>query len=114
MEPVSVFRFEQLVKEAIDALPPELGDQMVNVAIVIEDRHLSEPLLGLYEGVPLTERGNYGAFELPDKISIYRLEICEMCENEKELANEIQTTVVHEIAHHFGIDDDTLHAMGWG
>ena len=114
MEPVGTHRFEQLVAEVIDALPPDLGAMMHNVAVVVEDRHPSEDLLGLYEGVPLTERETYGRFEMPDKISIYRLPLCEICSDETELASEIRITVIHEIAHHFGIDDDSLHTMGWG
>lgn len=114
VEPVGSRRFEQLVADVIDALPPELGEMMQNVAVVIEDRHPSEDLLGLYEGIPLTERETYGAFEMPDKISIYRLPLCEMCSDETELATEIRITVVHEVAHHFGIDDDSLDIMGWG
>lgn len=87
---------------------------MENVAVVVEDRHPTEDLLGLYEGIPLTERETYGIFEMPDKISVYRLPLCEMCGDETELAEEIEITVIHEIAHHFGIDDDSLHTMGWG
>ncbi|MCQ3815332.1 MAG: metallopeptidase family protein [Acidimicrobiia bacterium] len=87
---------------------------MDNVAVVVEDRHPTEELLGLYEGIPLTLRETYGAFEMPDKISIYRLPLCEVSNSEEQLISEIETTVVHEIAHHFGIDDDTLQAMGWG
>jgi len=114
VEPVGTRRFEHLVAEVVDALPAELGAMMHNVAVVIEDRHPSEDLLGLYEGVPLTEREAYGAFEMPDKISIYRLPLCEMCSDETELAAEVEITVIHEIAHHFGIDDESLHTMGWG
>ena len=114
VEPVGSHRFEQLVADVIDALPPELGAMMHNVAVVIEDRHSTEDLLGLYEGIPLTEREAYGSFEMPDKISIYRLPLCEMCTDETELAAEIEVTVIHEVAHHFGIDDDSLHTMGWG
>lgn len=114
MEPVSSARFEQFVAQVIDSLPPDLGALMDNVAVVVEDRHPTEDLLGLYEGIPLTERETYGTFEMPDKISVYRLPLCEMCEDETELASEIEITVVHEIAHHFGIDDDSLHTMGWG
>lgn len=87
---------------------------MDNVAVVVEDRHPSEDLLGLYEGVPLTERENYGGFEMPDKISVYRLALCELSADEAELASEVKTTVIHEVAHHFGIDDASLRAMGWG
>ena len=114
MEPLHPRRFEALVAEALDALPAELGDLMDNVAVVVEDRHPHEDLLGLYEGVPLTERDDYGGLVMPDKISLYRLPLCEICRDEDELVEEIAVTVVHEVAHHFGIDDDALHEWGWG
>ena len=87
---------------------------MENVAIVAEDRHRTEDLLGLYEGIPLTERDDYGGLVMPDVISLYRLPLCEVCADEGELIEEIAVTVVHEVAHHFGIDDESLHAWGWG
>lgn len=111
---MSTRRFEQLVGDALDALPEELGRLMENVAIVAEDRHPTEDLLGLYEGIPLTERNDYGGLVMPDVISLYRLALCEMCVDEADLVEEIAVTVVHEIAHHFGIDDASLHAWGWG
>jgi predicted Zn-dependent protease with MMP-like domain len=107
-------RFERLVAAALDELPAELGELMHNVAVVVEDRHPSEDLLGLYEGIPLTERDDYGGLAMPDKISLYRLPLCAYCRNEDELLEEIAVTVVHEVAHHFGIDDDALHEWGWG
>ena len=70
--------------------------------------------MGLYEGIPLTEREDYGGLVMPDVISLYRLPLCEMCVDERELVEEIAVTVVHEVAHHFGIDDDALHDWGWG
>ena len=100
--------------DALDALPEELGALMENVAIVVEDRHPTEDLLGLYEGVPLTERDDYGGLVMPDLITLYRLPLCEFARTEEELAEEVSVTVVHEIAHHFGIDDDKLHEWGWG
>ena len=106
-------RFERLVGEALDSLPPELGEMMENVAVVVEDAHPDEDLLGLYEGVPLTERGDYGGMAMPDRVTVYRLPICAICDSEEELLEEIAVTVVHEVAHHFGIDDDTLHQLGW-
>jgi predicted Zn-dependent protease with MMP-like domain len=114
VEPVSVRRFERLVADALDALPPELGGLMENVVVVVHDRHPSEDLLGLYEGIPLTERDDYGGLVMPDVISVYRLPLCQVCADEDELVDEIAVTVVHEIAHHFGIDDESLHAWGWG
>ncbi|MEM7140153.1 MAG: metallopeptidase family protein [Actinomycetota bacterium] len=114
MEPVSAPAFERIVADVLDSLPEELGRLMENVAVVVEDRHPTEDLLGLYEGIPLTERAEYGGLVMPDVISIYRLALCEMCEDEQDLADEIAITVVHEIAHHFGIDDESLHEWGWG
>lgn len=114
MEAVSAARFERLVGDALDALPEELGRLMENVAIVADDRHPTEDLLGLYEGIPLTERDDYGGLVMPDVISLYRLPLCEISATEAELVEEISVTVVHEIAHHFGIDDESLHAWGWG
>lgn len=106
--------FERLVGEALDSLPPALGEMMENIAVVVEDAHPDEDLLGLYEGVPLTERDDYGGMAMPDRVTVYRLAICAICDDEDELVEEITVTVVHEVAHHFGIDDETLHQLGWG
>ncbi len=107
--------FQRHVEDALDLIDERLTAYIENVIVVVEDRNVDEPdILGLYEGVPLTEREGYGFMELPDRISIYRLPLCEMCESVEELIDEIQITVVHEIAHHFGIDDDRLHELGWG
>ena len=107
--------FEVLVAEAIAEVPGELAEMMSNVEILVADRNPAEPeLLGLYEGIPLTERGDGYAGVLPDRITIYRLPLQEMCDTVFELADEIAVTVVHEIAHHFGIDDAQLHDWGWG
>lgn len=114
MKPVSLSRFERLVADALDALPPELGRLMENVAVVVADFHPQEDLLGLYEGVPLTEREDYGGLVMPDVITLYRLPLCAISAHEEELVEEISVTVVHEVAHHFGIDDESLHAWGWG
>ena len=114
MDPMPAERFEQLVGEAVDGIPDALWERFDNVAIVVEDANAEEPdLLGLYEGFPLTERFDYAGV-LPDKISIYRLPLCDMCLDETELVEEIRITVVHELAHHLGIDDDHLHELGWG
>jgi len=107
-------RFERIVGDALDALPPELGELMDNVAIVVENNHPTEDLLGLYEGVPLTERDDYGGLVMPDVITLYRLPLCAFARDLDELVEEIGVTVVHEVAHHFGIDDDRLHEWGWG
>lgn len=113
MEEIDEGRFSELVADALDALPEPIAALMDNVAVVVEDRHPTEDLLGLYEGLPLTERGSYGFGELPDRISIYRLPICEIAEDEEDVVEEVLVTVVHEVAHHFGIDDDVLAELGW-
>jgi predicted Zn-dependent protease with MMP-like domain len=109
---VSQERFEEMVADALDTLPPGLARMMRNVAVVVEDG--TDPhLLGLYHGVPLTERTSHYSAVLPDKITIYRLAICARCDTEDEVVEEVRTTVVHEVGHHFGIDDDRLHELGW-
>src|SRR5688572_33259611 len=110
-----VERFEQLVADALDAIPPAIGALVDNVVVQVEDQARDEPdLLGLYEGVPHTERSDYGiGFVMPDRIVIYRLPICAMCETEEEVVDEVAVTVIHELAHHFGIDDDELDRLGW-
>jgi len=108
-------RFEDLVAETLDALPPRLLAAMDNVAVLVDERHPDEPgLLGLYEGVALTDRtSDYGGV-LPDRITLYRAALAELCADEDELREEVAVTVVHEIAHHVGIDEETLHRLGWG
>ncbi|MBA3267165.1 MAG: metallopeptidase family protein [Acidimicrobiia bacterium] len=110
---VSPARFEELVADALDSIPPALGKLMDNVWVQVEDR--SRPnLLGLYEGVPLTERdAGYAGMVMPDRITIYRRTICAICTTEDEVVDQVRDTVVHEVAHHFGIDDDRLDELGW-
>jgi predicted Zn-dependent protease with MMP-like domain len=111
VEPIPVYRFERMVAEAIDELPDELQPVLDNVVIRIEDRHDDDPsLLGLYDGVPHTERSG---MEGPDVVTVYRLALCEMCDDIDDLADEVYVTVIHEIAHAAGIDDDRLHELGW-
>ena len=107
--------FEDLVAEALDEIPDELARLVDNVVFVVEDDVPpgEEPLLGLYEGVPLTERGSWYAGVLPDRITVYRNPILEICDTEDDVVDEVHITVVHEIAHHFGIDDDRLHDLGY-
>src|SRR5215212_291978 len=107
-------RFDELVAEALDAIPPALTAAMDNVVVLVEEQHPDGPhLLGLYEGVALTSRDtSYGGL-LPDRITIYRGPILAACSSEDEVVEEVLVTVVHEIAHHFGIDDDRLHDLGW-
>lgn len=107
-------RFEDLVSQALDEIPPELAAQMDNVVVFVEDDAPAEDptLLGLYDGVPLTERTT-AWMGLPDRISIFRNPTLAICETEEDVVAEVKITVVHEIAHHFGIDDDRLHELGW-
>ena len=109
-------RFEELVGDALDQVPPELLNVMSNVVILVEDESPpgGPPLLGLYEGHALTERGWDYAGVLPDRITIYRNPTLAVCQTEEEVVEEVAVTVVHEIAHHFGISDDRLHDLGWG
>ncbi|MFG2946547.1 metallopeptidase family protein [Streptomyces adustus] len=109
-------RFEELVSEALDRIPPELTRVMDNVAVFVEDEPPSDDpeLLGLYEGTPLTERGEWYAGVLPDRITIYRGPTLRHCETDEDVVEEVAVTVVHEVAHHFGIDDARLHELGWG
>lgn len=110
-------RFEELVGEALDLIPEELADKMDNVAVFVRDGSPGGGLLGLYEGVPLTERddgyGGFGNLPMPDRITIYRLPILAVCASEEEVVEQVRVTVVHEVAHHFGIDDDRLDELGW-
>jgi predicted Zn-dependent protease with MMP-like domain len=111
---LSVARFEEFVADALDEVPAELMALLDNVVVLVEDRNPDEPdLLGLYEGYALTDRGWDHSGALPDRIMIYREAICDICVDEDQVAEEVTITVVHEIAHHFGIDDDRLHALGW-
>jgi predicted Zn-dependent protease with MMP-like domain len=106
-------RFEEMVVTALDGLPEELGRLMRNVAVTVEHGPGPPGLLGLYEGVPLTSRTSQYAGVLPDRITIYRQAICAICRTEQEVADQVSRTVIHEIAHHFGIDDNRLAELGW-
>jgi len=118
--------FEAAVGDALDTIPGELADQMDNVVILVRDEPEPElltaddydegglpTLLGLYDGVPLTERDDAWSVVLPDRILIFKGPLERWCSNREELSAEIGVTVIHEIAHHFGIDDDRLHELGW-
>ncbi|GLW29964.1 hypothetical protein Areg01_29040 [Actinoplanes regularis] len=107
-------RFEELVGEALDEVPAELLSLMNNVVFLVEDASPDgDDLLGLYEGTALTNRGWDYAGVLPDRITIYRLPTLRVCDTEDDVVEEVAITVVHEIAHHFGIDDHRLHELGW-
>jgi predicted Zn-dependent protease with MMP-like domain len=106
-------RFEALVGDALDSIPPELGRLMDNVAVFVEEGR-DPRLLGLYEGVPLTARdSNYGGMVMPDRITIFRRAICAHARTEEEVVEEVRRTVVHEVAHHFGIGDERLRQLGY-
>jgi predicted Zn-dependent protease with MMP-like domain len=108
-------RFEELVSEALDEVPEELLGLMNNVVILVEENPPpGEDLLGLYEGHALTDRGWDYSGVLPDRITIYRRPILSICDTDDDVVEEVAVTVVHEIAHHFGIDDARLHELGWG
>jgi predicted Zn-dependent protease with MMP-like domain len=109
--------FEDAVSDALDEIPEELTTMMSNVVVLVEDDAPEDDpeLLGLYVGIPLTERGEWwAAGSLPDRITIFRNPTLGICDSREEVVDEVAVTVVHEIAHHFGIDDAHLHQLGWG
>lgn len=109
--------FEEAVNDALDTIPDQLLDLVENVVILVEDDPEGDDpdLLGLYDGVALTERGSeWGYGDLPDRILIYRNPTLRVCDSAQQVRDEVAITVVHEIAHHFGIDDARLHSLGWG
>ncbi len=113
---VSPEAFDALVESALDAIPDEIAELVRNVVVLVEEEPPEdEPddLLGLYDGVALTERDSAWAPELPDRIFLFRGPLLDMCDDEDDLIEEIRITVVHEVAHHFGIDDDRLHDLGY-
>jgi predicted Zn-dependent protease with MMP-like domain len=107
--------FEAIVVDELDQLPDEMVDGLDNIVFVVEDRPEdgSLDLLGLYDGWALTERDRYGFGEMPDRIVLYREPLLAISADERELREEIHVTLVHEIAHFYGIDDDRLHELGW-
>jgi predicted Zn-dependent protease with MMP-like domain len=115
MEPLSEEEFESLVVDELDELPDEMVDGLENVVFVTEARPEDGSLdvLGLYDGVALTERGTYGLGELPDRIILYREPLVAISADLDELKDQIHVTLVHEIAHFFGLDDEQLHELGW-
>lgn len=108
--------FERLVDRALDGIPDELARLVHNVVVLVEEEppaHEPADLLGLYDGVALTERQSWGPAELPDRIFVFRGPLLDHCDSVQELEDEVRITVVHEVAHHFGIDDDRLHELGY-
>jgi len=112
---MSADQFEALVEEALREIPADLAAAMRNVAIFIDDDCPPDGpiLLGLYEGIPLTERGDWYNGAQPDRITIFRLPILRLCATPEEIVTEVTKTVVHEVGHHFGIDDARLHELGY-
>lgn len=115
MPDITEDEFERLFVDELDALPDDMLDGLDNVIFVVEDRPEdgSADLLGLYDGVALTERGEYGFGEMPDRIILFREPLTALCETVQQLKDEIRITLVHEIAHFYGMDDHKLHELGW-
>ena len=112
---VPMERFEELVADALDSIPPELGRMMDNVAVVVREGSPGSRLLGRYDGIPLTERdAGYAGMVVPDRITLFRQPILARCADDEEVLEQVRITVIHEVAHHFGIDDERLHDLGWG
>ena len=108
-------RFDELVGDALDLIPADLAAAIDNVVILVADRNADDTgILGLYEGIALTERDSWYGGSLPDTITIYRDALLDICDNDGEVVDEVAITVIHEVAHHFGIDDERLHELGWG
>ena len=112
---ISPAEFDRLVGQALDSLPDEIAARVDNVVVLVEPTAPPEDpdLLGVYDGVALTERGANPAGDLPDRILLFRDNLLEMCDTPEELADEVRITVVHEVAHHFGIDDARLDDLGY-
>lgn len=115
MVDVPADRFDELVADALDEIPDDLWDLVDNVAVVVREGSEGSSLLGLYDGVPLTERSRgYGeSMVMPDRITIFRRPILAMARDEAEVVRQVRVTVIHEVAHHFGIDDARLRDLGW-
>lgn len=111
---ISNERFEELASVALASLPVELAAQIENLVVIVDDQAEGRQLFGLYEGIPLTRRGpvSYSAV-MPDRITLYQKTICNHCSDEEEVTAQIQKTVIHEVAHHFGISDPRLEELGW-
>lgn len=110
---MSVKEFEELVETALDGIPESLGRLMDNVAVVVDDQSPPGNLFGLYQGVPLTHRGNHYSASAPDRITIFMATICHASSTRDEVVERVRKTVIHEVGHHFGIDDHRLAELGW-
>jgi len=109
---VSNDRFEEFVADALRTLPNDLAGAIENVAFIVEDEAEGQPLFGLFEGIPLTKRGTYTGV-MPDRITLYQGTICRYCNSEDEVRQQVRKTIIHEVAHHFGISDPRLEELGW-
>jgi predicted Zn-dependent protease with MMP-like domain len=105
--------FEEMVAAALRSLPAEFADLIQNVAVLVEHGPGPRGLLGLYEGIPLTSRTTNYAGVLPDRITIYQLAICAICDTEADVVEQVRRTVIHEVGHYFGISDERLRELGW-
>ena len=115
MLPVSDEAFEGMIDDALDTIPDDFAQHMRNMVILARDYNQDNPtLLGLFEGVPLTEQHSNHSGYLPDAVFIYKNALEAICEDEDQLRHEVKVTVLHEVGHYFGLDEHELHALGWG
>ena len=112
MEPIPVDAFEVLVADALETIPDALRAEMENVAIIIDDESPPGRLYGLYEGIPLTKRGTYAGVN-PDRITLFLATICRSASTTEDLARRVRVTLLHEVGHHFGMDEKRLRELGW-
>ena len=112
MESITADAFEVLVADALATIPDGLRAEMENVAIIIDDESPPGPLFGLYEGIPLTKRGTYAGAP-PDRITLFLATICRSARTTEELARRVRVTLLHEVGHHFGMDETRLRELGW-
>ncbi len=112
MDPIDVTEFEALVADALEEIPQELRKEMENVAIIIDDESPPGGLYGLYEGIPLTKRGTYAGVR-PDQITLFLATICQSARTLDDLAQRVRVTVLHEVGHHFGLEEARLRELGW-
>ena len=112
MDPIDVDTFEALVADALEAIPDELRAEMENVAIIIDDESPPGQLFGLYEGIPLTKRGQYAGAN-PDRITLFLQTICAAARTQEDLDRRVRITLLHEVGHHFGMDEKRLRELGW-
>jgi predicted Zn-dependent protease with MMP-like domain len=112
VEPIPIDAFEVLVVDALASIPPDLRAEMENVAIIVDDQSPPGPLFGLYEGIPLTQRGTYAGVN-PDRITLFLATICRSASTTEDLARRVRVTLLHEVGHHFGMGETQLRELGW-